>query len=129
MRLLLDTHVLLWALGDPSRLSPLAGDLLSDAANELYVSAVSLFEISMKHRLGKLPDAGVLLGDLDWTMARLAARYLPLDPVDAVLAGALPVPHRDPFDRLLAAQSQGRGIPLVSSDAAFGTFPDLDVRW
>lgn len=129
MKLLLDTHVFLWAVAEPSRLSAVARDLLTDASNELYVSAVSLFEVSTKHRLGKLPDARVLLDDLDWTMARLSARYLPLEAPDAVLAGALPVPHRDPFDRLLAAQAQGRGMPLVTSDVAFASFPGLRVLW
>lgn len=129
MKLLLDTHVFLWAVAEPSRLSALARDLLTDASNELYVSVVSLFEISTKHRLGKLPGAQVILDDLDWTMARLSARYLPLEATDAVLAGTLALPHRDPFDRLLAAQAQGQGLPLVTSDAAFGSFPDLRVLW
>ncbi len=129
MKLLLDTHVLLWALGEPARLSPAARDMLTDASNELYVSAVSLFEVSTKHRLGKLPTAGALLDALDWNMARLSARYLSLDPADAVLAGALPSSHRDPFDRLLAAQSQGQGMALVTSDPAFESFQGVTVIW
>lgn len=129
MKLLVDTHVLLWALGEPAKLSSRARDLLSDGGNELYVSTVSLFEVSTKHRLGKLPSAHVLLDDLDWNMARLSARYLPLEPAEAVLAGSLPSPHRDPFDRLLAAQSQMQGMPLVTSDGAFQSFGGLTVLW
>lgn len=129
MKLLLDTHAFLWALAEPARLSRTARDLLTDGSNVLYVSAVSLFEMSTKHRLGRLPDAGVVLQDLDWTMARLSARHLPLEAGDAVLAGSLPTPHRDPFDRLLAAQAQIRGIPLVTADGVFGTFPGIQVLW
>lgn len=129
MKLLLDTHVLLWALGEPVKLSRKARAVLSDGSNELFVSAVSLFEISTKHRLGKLPSANAVLDDLDWNMARLSAKYLSLDAPDAILAGSLSSAHRDPFDRLLAAQSQGQGLTLVSSDPAFGTFEDLSVLW
>jgi PIN domain nuclease of toxin-antitoxin system len=70
-----------------------------------------------------------LLDDLDWNMARLSAHYLSLGPAEAVLAGGLSAPHRDPFDRLLAAQARLRGLTLVSSDGAFGGFDGLNVLW
>lgn len=129
MRLLLDTHVLLWALAEPDRLSAAARDALTDGTNDLFVSSVSLFEVSTKHRLGKLPTAPALLDHLDWNMARLSARYLPLEPPETILAGALPGPHRDPFDRLLAAQAQVQGMPLVTSDQAFQTFAGVQTLW
>lgn len=129
MKLLLDTHVLLWALGEPRKLSPRAHDSLTESLNEVFVSCVSLFEISTKHRLGKLPAAPILLDDLDWTLARLSARALVLEPAEAILAGSLPSPHRDPFDRLLAAQAQSQGMVLVTSDVAFQSFGRLTTLW
>ena len=129
MTLLLDTHALLWALAEPARLSRRALLALQNPANELRVSAVSLFEIATKVRLGKLPDTGALLRQVDLTLARLNATLTVLSGAQAILAGNLNVSHRDPFDRLLAAQALDLDVPLVTCDPAFGLFPKLTVLW
>lgn len=129
MRLLLDTHVLLWALGDPSRLSQEAAAQIREPANELFVSAITPFELATKHRIGKLPDAEPLLLAFGDHMRRLGANELPISSHHALVAGQLNWDHRDPFDRMLAAQSITEAIPLVTSDVAFGTISGVRVIW
>lgn len=122
MKLLLDTHALLWALADSPRLSPRARSAIADPENDKIVSAVSAFEITTKHRLGKLPEAEVLLPDLVGTLAPFDFALLSISTEHAMLAGALPIPHGDPFDRLLIAQSQLEGVALVSNEKMFDRF-------
>jgi len=129
MRVLLDTHVLLWALRDPDSLSPAATALLADPATELLVSAATAWEIATKHRIGKLPDAEPLLLGYEGHLSRLGARELPIASRHALAAGSLEWAHRDPFDRVIAAQSILEGVPLVSRDAAFVSLPSLRVLW
>jgi PIN domain nuclease of toxin-antitoxin system len=129
MKLLLDTHVLLWALGRPDRLSTRSRDLIEDPANELLVSAASAFELSTKHRLGKLPQAGALLLAYPETLAQLGANELAMLGRHAIVAGRLEWEHRDPFDRMLAAQSILEGVPLVSSDSEFRALSGVHVIW
>jgi len=129
VRLLLDTHALLWALAAPDKLSAKARRALQAADNELLVSSVSLFEIATKVRLGKLPAPGELLTRWEWSLARLSARLLPLSGGAALRAGEWSVPHRDPFDRLLAAQAVEASVPLVTCDPAFADFAGLSVCW
>lgn len=129
MKLLLDTHALLWAVAEPEKLSQSATHALQDARNEVWTSAVSLFEIATKVRLGKLPVPGPLLRQWEWTLSRLGARLLVLHGGHAVRAGALEVAHKDPFDRLLAAQALEDDLELVSCDPAFLLFADLRVLW
>ena len=129
LRLLLDTHALLWALVAPSKLSPNARMALEESSNALWVSSVSFFEIATKVRNGKLPTPGPLLTHWDLTLSRLSARVLELSVSQAILAGSLEVVHRDPFDRLLAAQAIDQGCQLVTCDAAFGGFPELNLLW
>jgi len=110
--LLLDTHVFLWWLDDPSQLSKAAVKAIGDGKNTVYVSAAVIWEISIKKALGKLdaPD------DIEAAMA--ANRFLPL-PVTiphALAVQALPEVHRDPFDRMLIAQAKHEGFKLVSRD-------------
>jgi PIN domain nuclease of toxin-antitoxin system len=119
MRFLLDTHVILFAFFEPDRLSPRARLLLEDPANELHASAASAWEISTKHRLGKLPLASAVASATEEHFARLGARELRISHAHAQMAGAFPSPHRDPFDRLIAAQSLLDGITLVSRDPLF----------
>lgn len=87
------------------------------------VSAASAWEIATKHRLGKLPDAAVLLDGWDDALTQLRADPLPITHADARRAGRYDVAHRDPFDRLLAAQAEHSGARLVTADAAFAMFP------
>lgn len=122
MRFLLDTHTLLWWLFDDSRLSPVAREIIADPANEIVVSSASAWEISTKHRLGKLGFAGVLVQDIAGWLAKAGFVELAVSIRHAQKAGGLPHAHRDPFDRMLAAQSALEDLPLVTSDAAFGGF-------
>lgn len=129
MRLLLDTHVLPWALAEPEKLSELATRLLQDGQSEVWTSSISLFEIATKVRLGKLPVIGTLLKQWEWTLSRLGSRLLQLNGHHAVRAGAWEIAHKDPFDRLLAAQALEEDLELLSSDTAFQQFPGLRVLW
>ena len=129
VRLLLDTHVVLWALNHVDRLSTRARDVLQDPTNELMWSAVTPWEIATKHRLGPLPGGATLVDAYPEHLARLGAGDLPVTSRHALLAGRLEWGHRDPFDRMLAAQSILEGVPLVTSDRVFSTLPGVNVLW
>jgi PIN domain nuclease of toxin-antitoxin system len=124
MRLLVDTHAALWLLGEDERLSPRADALLTDAANEILLSAAVVWEVAIKRSLGKLdaPDgfASQLLNG--------GAVPLPisLDHADAVRS--LPWHHRDPFDRLLVAQATLEDAVLVSNDERLDPY-EVEVAW
>ncbi len=117
-RLLLDTHTLLWWLADDSQLGPDARILIADGANEVYVSAASAWEISIKKALGKLkaPD------DLDSILDKEGFAKLGISFFHAEKAGELPPLHRDPFDRMLIAQAQAEGLDIVTNDAVLATY-------
>lgn len=122
MTALLDTHVLLWWLFDDRRLSKVVRSLIVDPSNRMLVSSASAWEIAIKHRLGKLKAAEVLVQDLSGWIARAAMTELPITVTHAQRAGSWPHAHRDPFDRMLAAQSAIEEVPLVTSDAVFRAF-------
>ncbi len=128
VRVLLDTHVVLWALTEPDRLSNRSRELLEDAHTEIVVSAASAWEVATKHRLGKLPNAGDLVDSFAEYLRELRAVDLPIRTEHALLAGRLAVEHRDPFDRMLAAQALCEQIPLISQDASFAAFP-VSIVW
>jgi len=119
VRALLDTHVLLWWLFDDPALSKRARDIIADPDNDVLVSSVAGWEISTKHRLGKLPEAEEAVRDLSALLRRARIEVLPITLEHALAAGALPGPHRDPFDRMLIAQSRLENLPLLSSDRVF----------
>ena len=122
MRLLLDTHALIWWLrGDP-RLGASARRAIEDRRNDVVVSAVSAFEVTTKHRLGKLPEAEILARDFDGERQQEGFLALDVTIVHAALAGKLPGARRDPFDRLLIAQALVEGLTLVSNEARFDGF-------
>ena len=122
MRLLLDTHALIWWLrGDP-RLGASARRAIEDRRNDILVSAVSAFEVTTKHRLGKLPEAEILAQDFDGERRQEGFLALDVTIAHAALAGKLPGAHRDPFDRLLIAQALVEGLTLVSNEALFDGF-------
>jgi len=125
MKLLLDTHVLLWAVLEPRKLSHSQREALENSGNQLLVSAASAWEIATKWRLGKLNQAGAVVRNYSQVLDRLAANDLPISGDVARQAGLLQVEHRDPFDRLLAAQAMADNLLLASSDPVFNTFPDL----
>lgn len=121
MKILLDTHVVLWAIADPVRLSPRARILLLDDDHELLFSAASIWEIQLKRRAGKLTlpdDPSFLPGHL----RRLGVREtIAVAPEHTYRVAALPLTHRDPFDCLLAAQCLSEGLALLSIDPAFAS--------
>lgn len=125
MRLLLDTHTLAWAVGDPSLLSGRVHALLLDSGNELLVSPASVWEMSIKHRAGKWPEVAPFMDEqlYDGFVKRLGVQELPIHVPHTRLAGQFNLDHKDPFDRLLAAQALLEGIPLVSKDTALDPFP------
>lgn len=112
MRLLLDTHALLWWLSDDARLARPARAAIADAANDVYVSAATAWELAIKAPLGKvsMPD------DLGEQLSANALLPLPVQVRHALAVRYLPDHHRDPFDRLLVAQAQIEGLTLVTAD-------------
>ena len=122
MRLLLDTHAFLWWLAGSRRLSADARAAIEDDANDVLVSAATAWEIATKHRLGKLPQAGLVARDVPGAIAGQGFEELPITVDDAQRAGQLPGPHRDPFDRMLIAQAVVRGLALVSIEAVFDDY-------
>ena len=127
MKVLLDTHVFMWWDADPARLSPPARTALQDPTTTVLLSVVSVWEMQIKVQVGKL---GVLL-PLPQIVARQQANGVVVLPVslDHVLAiGALPAAHKDPFDRLLAAQAIVEGATLITVDPIFAKYP-VPVLW
>ncbi|MGH2387801.1 MAG: type II toxin-antitoxin system VapC family toxin [Chloroflexota bacterium] len=129
LRVLLDTHVVLWAFSNPHRLSQAAHTLLENPNTALLVSAVSAWEIATKYRLGKLPGAERIVKGYLAHLTTLGTRELPVSSEHALSAGLFAVEHRDPFDRMLAAQAIAEGVPLVTSDPAMALFPGLATYW
>ncbi len=128
VRYLLDTHALLWWLFDDPQLSAKAREIIEDSGNEILVSSASAWEISTKHRLGKLPSAHELVPDIAGWVNRAGFAELPITTRHAQHAGAWPQAHGDPFDRMLAAQSVLEEMPLISRDPAFASF-GIGVVW
>ncbi|HKX77943.1 MAG TPA: type II toxin-antitoxin system VapC family toxin [Novosphingobium sp.] len=122
MKLLLDTHLLIWAAGFPERLPVEARELIEDKDNDLFFSAASLWEVAIKSALGRedfAVDARLLrrgLLDNDY-------RELPVASEHAVASDGLPPIHKDPFDRLLIAQSTVEGIALLTADSLVSQYP------
>lgn len=122
MRLLLDTHALLWVLEDNPRLSQPAAEALAAADVEKLVSAASAFEICLKFKLGKLPGAAALATAFRQTIAMIDCIPLPITLDHAEEAGKLDLGHKDPFDRLLIAQARIEEVPIVSNERLFDAF-------
>ncbi len=123
MKLLLDTHTFLWRAVGSNRLSAYANAAIDDRANQVFVSAASAWEVSTKTRLGKLPEGASILARFAATIIDLRAEQLPMSVEHGLLAGSFATEHRDPFDRMLAAQAAIEGAALVTVDPAFGGFP------
>jgi PIN domain nuclease of toxin-antitoxin system len=128
-RLLLDTHALLWALTEPARLPRTLRKTLQNRDTALLVSAATAWEIATKCRLGRLPAAEPLVLAYEENLAHLGAEELPVTARHALAAGSLAWEHRDPFDRMLAAQSILESVPLVSMDTAFSGLGGLRTVW
>ena len=119
MRLLLDTHAFLWWLAGNRRLSPAARRAVDDTSNDVVVSAATAWEITTKHRVGKLPEAEAVALDVTGSIASQGFDELAITVEDAERAGRLPGSHRDPFDRMLIAQALAHNLTVVSVDAVF----------
>ena len=122
MRLLLDTHALLWWLAGDSRLPARTKRAIGDRRNEILVSAASAWEVATKYRLGKLPGAGPLGVDFSGEIGRQGFTPLAITLEHAEVAGGLIGAHRDPFDRMLVAQARAERMAIVSNDAVFDDF-------
>ena len=128
MKLLLDTHALLWWFTDDPIMPLRTVTLIDDPANSIFVSAASAWEICTKVRIGKLPTGRALCEDFSGFLTRWHFEPLPISIAHARLAGRLVQRHKDPFDRMLAAQAQIEAMPLVTNDAAFAAF-NIQVVW
>jgi PIN domain nuclease of toxin-antitoxin system len=122
MRVLLDTHALLWAAAYDELLSPRARHLIQSERNEVFVSAASAWEIATKYRLGKLPLAQALLDDFIPSIRSAGYIPLPISLEHALRAGRLTPEHKDPFDRMLAAQAIHEDLALISNDEPLDVF-------
>jgi PIN domain nuclease of toxin-antitoxin system len=122
VRVLLDTHALIWWGSEKHRLGDAALAEIDSDENERFVSAVSAMEIATKFRLGKLPEAFVLANGFADETAAAGFQHLSVTVQHAQIAGNLAIPHKDPFDRLLIAQAMIEGMVLISNETAFDQF-------
>jgi PIN domain nuclease of toxin-antitoxin system len=122
MKVLLDTCALIWATLSPAALSPQAREAIADEGNVILVSAASAWEIATKVRLGRLPGAEKLEQDYLAVMDEAGYTLLPIDTASALRAGRLTAQHKDPFDRMIAAQALALDVPVLSSDLQLDQF-------
>lgn len=122
MKLLLDTHALIWWLAGDDALSIPARQAIADEANAVAVSAASAMEVATKFRIGKLAQAALLAQNFEAIIADQGFVELPITVHHARLAGEMKIDHKDPFDRLLIAQAQAEDVVLVSNEALFDGF-------
>ncbi len=128
MKVLLDTHALLWWFFDDPKLSLPARQAIADPAHEVIVSSASAWEISTKHRLGRLPEAGDVATRLAHYLRKAKFSVLPISLEHALAAGALHGPHKDPFDRMLIAKARLENLPVVTIDSVFKDY-GVTVIW
>ena len=127
MRLLLDTHIAVWAIQNSPKLTSQARELLADTGTDVLVSAVSVWEIAIKHALGRGPPTGINFSGHD-AIAYFEASgmsLLPVTPAHAAAVGSLPTIHSDPFDRLLVAQALHEPLRLVTHDRRVAAYSNL----
>src|SRR5215212_2819463 len=122
MRVLLDTHAVLWWALEDDRLSSQVRAVLADPSAAVHVSAASAWEIATKVRIGRLPGAERLAAEFETYLREQGFRPLPISVEHGQRAGALPGPHKDPFDRMLIAQAQAENLALVSNEAIFDRY-------
>jgi PIN domain nuclease of toxin-antitoxin system len=120
---LLDSHALLWWWVDPEPLSSAVHALLVEPTSTILVSAASVWELSLRHHQGKLPELGMAIEDLPGLLQADGFQGLPISVSHALRAGAYRQPHRDPFDRMLAAQAELDRLVLLTADPQLSTFP------
>ena len=122
MRLLLDTHALLWWLAEDPSLPASARKAIAHKNNTVMVSAASAWEIATKVRLGRLDAAADLTGDFVAYLAHEQFEGLPISVAHGIRAGSLPGTHKDPFDRMLIAQAQAENLTIVSNESIFDAY-------
>ena len=128
MNLLLDTHVFLWWIADDTRLSPRARDIIGDGQNALFLSAASGWEIAIKARLGKLTLPTPVVSFVPTQMAKNGIQALPVLLSHALHESTLPSRHRDPFDRMIVAQSQMERLPVLTGDPLIAQYA-VETLW
>jgi PIN domain nuclease of toxin-antitoxin system len=128
VRILLDTHAFVWWVLDDARLSPVSRELLLDRSNDVLLSAASAYEISVKAARGRLTLPEPAETYVSSRMASEGFTPLPVQISHAVRAGSLPPIHRDPWDRLLVAQSQLDDVPILTADPVIGQY-DVETIW
>jgi PIN domain nuclease of toxin-antitoxin system len=128
MKILLDSHALVWYLKGNKRLSRRTRELVDDESVEVFVSAVCAWEMASKVGRGKWPEAADIAGAIEQVAVTSHFTPLPITLEHARVAGFMPNRHRDPFDRMLAAQAQVEGVPLVTADPIFSDF-GVHVIW
>ncbi|MBB3932286.1 PIN domain nuclease of toxin-antitoxin system [Kaistia hirudinis] len=128
MNYLADTHTLVWLFNDREKLPPRVIDAIAGDENDIFVSPVSAYEIALKFNIGKWPEVGALASALEAQCRSAGLLSLAISLRDAQAAGLLPLSHRDPFDRLLAAQSLSNGLPILSADPALDLF-EVERIW
>jgi PIN domain nuclease of toxin-antitoxin system len=128
VRLLLDTHALIWALLADGNLSPKAHQAIADPQNAVFVSTASAWEIAIKHRLGKLPEAEDVAVHLPAHIRKARFAVVDISLQHALAAGRLRGPHKDPFDRMLIAQAGIEALQIVSIDPVFSDY-EIPVFW
>jgi PIN domain nuclease of toxin-antitoxin system len=122
VKVLLDTHALIWAVLSPASLSRQAATIIADEANTILVSAASAWEITTKVRIGKLPGAEALERNFLDAMDMAGYSLLAIEAADALRAGRLAGDHGDPFDRMIAAQAVAGDLPVISNDTRLDSF-------
>lgn len=128
MRILLDSHVFVWfVLGDP-QCRPKARELIGREDATVFVSVVTAWEMATKFRLGKWPEVGAFVSDLPAIIVRHDFSALPISIEHGRTAGLMQNPHKDPFDRMLVAQSKVESMPLVTADRRLGSF-GIETVW
>jgi PIN domain nuclease of toxin-antitoxin system len=126
---LLDTHTFLWAVRGSAKLSHTAARTIESMDSQVFVSAVSAYEIMNKYRIGKLPEFEDVAKNYFDFLERLDVTPLPINTRHAHYAGEFEREHRDPFDRLLAAQAFTENLTIITNDPAFDTLPWIHVLW
>jgi PIN domain nuclease of toxin-antitoxin system len=122
LRMLLDSHALLWWILDHPALTPAAREAISGTENTVLISAVSAWEIAIKFRAGKLPEASDLVSNFPSEIEHEGFQLLPISAEHGIRAGLLPGPLKDPFDRMLIAQSQAENVPIISNETVFEAY-------
>ena len=129
VKYLLDTHTFLWAAYDDARLSNISKKAIENEDTQIFVSAVSAYEIMNKYRIGKLPEYTYVAENYFDILRELGANELPISTQYTYFAGKFEWAHRDPFDRLLAAQASLDNLTLITNDPAFQELPWLTLLW